>query len=67
MGIPQVIMIVLLALMLFINIANHNKPREGKYNGWDALIAIAIQISLLTWGGFFQNIQIKEWKKQCVQ
>ena len=64
MGIPQVIMIVLLALMLFINIANHNKPREGKYNGWDALIAIAIQVSLLTWGGFFQNkIQIKEWKK----
>ena len=53
MGIPQIIMIVLLALMLFINIANHNKPREGKYNGWDALIAIVIQISLLTWGGFF--------------
>lgn len=53
MGIPQIIMIVLLCLMLIINIANHNKPREGKYNGWDALIGIAIQVSLLTWGGFF--------------
>lgn len=53
MGIPQVIMIVMLALMLIINIANHNKPQGGKYNGWDALIAIAIQVSLLTWGGFF--------------
>lgn len=53
MGIPQIIMIVMLALMLFINIANHNKPRKGKYNAWQALVGIAIQISLLTWGGFF--------------
>ena len=53
MGIPQIIMIVMLALVLFINIANHNKPREGKYNAWQALVGIAIQISLLTWGGFF--------------
>lgn len=53
MGIPQVIMIVMLALMLFINVTKHHKPREGEYNGWDALIAIAIQVSLLTWGGFF--------------
>ena len=55
MGIPQIIMIVMLALTLFISVVEHNKPREGKYNGWDALIAIAIQVSLLTWGGFFQN------------
>ena len=53
MGIPQIIMIVMLALVLFTNVANHNKPREGKYNAWQALIGIAIQISLLTWGGFF--------------
>lgn len=53
MGIPQIIMIVMLALVLFINIANHNKPREGKYNAWQALVSIAIQVSLLIWGGFF--------------
>ena len=53
MGIPQIIMIVMLALVLFINIANHNKPREGKYSAWQALVSIAIQISLLAWGGFF--------------
>ena len=53
MGIPQVIMIVMLALALFINIVEHNKPREGKYNAWQALVSIAIQVSLLTWGGFF--------------
>ena len=53
MGIPQIIMIVMLALTLFISVVEHNKPQGGKYNGWDALIAVAIQVSLLTWGGFF--------------
>lgn len=53
MGVPQIIMIVMLALVLFINIAEHNKPREVKYNAWEALISIAIEVSLLTWGGFF--------------
>ena len=53
MGIPQIIMIVMLALTLFINVVEHNKPREGKYNAWQTLVGIAIQISLLTWGGFF--------------
>ena len=59
MGIPQIIMIVMLALTLFVSVVEHNKPREGKYNVWQTLVGIAIQISLLTWGGFFQNIQIK--------
>ena len=53
MGIPQIIMIVMLSLVLFINATKHNKPREGKYNVWQTLVGIAIQISLLTWGGFF--------------
>ena len=53
MGIPQIIMIVMLALVLFVNVANHNKPREGKYSAWEALVSTAIEISLLTWGGFF--------------
>ena len=53
MGIPQVIMIVMLSLSLFINVVKHHEPRDGEYNGWDALIAIAIQVSILTWGGFF--------------
>ena len=53
MGIPQIIMIMMMCLVLFIDITNHNKPREGKYNAWQALISIAIQVSLLAWGGFF--------------
>ena len=53
MGIPQIIMIVMLCLTLLIHIEKHNKPREDKYNAWNALVGIAIQVSLLTWGGFF--------------
>ena len=53
MGAPQIIMIVMMCLVLFINVANHNKPRECEYNAWQALVSIAIQVSLLTWGGFF--------------
>lgn len=53
MGIPQVIMIVMLSLILFTNVMKHHEPQEGEYNGWYALIAIAIQVSILTWGGFF--------------
>lgn len=53
MGIPQVIMIVMLSLTLFTNVKKHHESREGEYNGWYALIAIAIQVSILTWGGFF--------------
>ena len=53
MGIPQIIMIMMMCLVLFINIVVDNKPREGKYSAWQALVSIAIQISLLTWGGFF--------------
>lgn len=55
MGIPQVIMIVMLSLTLFTNVVKHHEPREGEYNGWATLIAIAIQVSILTWGGFFQK------------
>ena len=53
MGIPQIIMIMMMCLVLFINIVEHNKPREGKCNAWQTLVSIAIEVSLLTWGGFF--------------
>ena len=53
MGIPQVIMIVLLSLTLFINVTKHREPREDEYNAWVTLGGIAIQVSLLAWGGFF--------------
>ena len=55
MGIPQIIMIVMMCLVLFVDVVEHNKPREGKYNAWQTLVSIAIQVGILTWGGFFQN------------
>lgn len=53
MIIPQILMIVLFAVTLLLTANKHDKPREGKYNFWSALIAIIIQVGLLYWGGFF--------------
>lgn len=33
--------------------AHHGEPREENYDVFISLIALAIQLALLTWGGFF--------------
>lgn len=50
---PQVITIVLYALAVGIELAQHGKPREGKHNVIVAAIGAALQIAILWWGGFF--------------
>ncbi|UWG96827.1 hypothetical protein LPY66_18410 [Dehalobacter sp. DCM] len=52
MGTPQIIYIVLIALSLGINIAEHGKPRSNN-NAWYAVISAAITTGILIWGGFF--------------
>ena len=51
MGIPQVIWLVLMALSLGVNAAWHGK-KLNEYNFWSALLGFAVQVSLLSWGGF---------------
>lgn len=53
MGIPQIIMIVILAMGLGIHITRHGEEREDEYNAVYATISTAIQVGLLIWGGFF--------------
>lgn len=53
MGIPQVIMIAFMAANVTLGFVFHNKPRTDKYNGWTTLIGTAIDVALLTAGGFF--------------
>lgn len=54
MGIPQAIMIAVMAANVTIGFVFHNKPRTDKYNGWTTLIGCAIEAALLTAGGFFK-------------
>lgn len=54
MGIPQIIMIAVMAANVAVNFIFHNRPRIDKYNGWTTLIGCAIEAALLTAGGFFR-------------
>lgn len=53
MGIPQIIMIVVMAANITIGLVYHGKPRTDKYNVWTTLIGCAIEAAILTAGGFF--------------
>ena len=53
MKIPQIIMIVLIALDIGIELVQHGKTTETKHNVWACLIAKGILITILKYGGFF--------------
>jgi len=50
---PQIIYICLVFLSLGISIAEHGQPKKGLESFGKSLIANAIMIGLLYWGGFF--------------
>lgn len=49
---PQIVMIVLLSISFARGVHKHGEP-NGKVNVWMTLLGCAIQIALLTWGGFW--------------
>lgn len=53
MGAPQIVMIVIISIGLGNSLCNHGNVKEEKYNFWTTLVAIAIEVALLKWGGFF--------------
>lgn len=50
---PQIIIIVMYAMSLGIAAVQHGEPRNDKNNFFISSIAVAIQVALLIWGGFF--------------
>jgi len=53
-GVPQIIMIVILALGLGINLAKDGQYKtDEKYSFGVTFIATAINFAVLYWGGFF--------------
>lgn len=52
MGVPQIILIVLLAIGCGSSLAKHGEPQEDE-NCWYTIISTAILVGLLSWGGFF--------------
>jgi hypothetical protein len=55
LGLPQIIYLAITILGLGYQIANHGKPRSNE-NAIAALIATAISLALLYWGGFFSHV-----------
>lgn len=53
LGAPQIIMIAIDAVNLAVAAVHHGEPKEENYNVFISLIALAIQLAILTWGGFF--------------
>ena len=51
---PQVITIILFTTNVVMNLIKHGEPKDTKYNFWWALIATAIDVAILRWGGFFK-------------
>lgn len=51
MGIPQLLLLVMYTLSLGIALAENGKKRE--VNVLHSVIAYAITLTLLVWGGFF--------------
>lgn len=52
MKVPQIIMIVMMAMAVTISLCKHGE-NKGKYSFWSTLLSVAIEVTLLKWGGFF--------------
>lgn len=53
MGICQIIYIAILFMGLGVTLQEHGKPKTGTTNAWYSIIAVFIQLVLLSFGGFF--------------
>ena len=54
MGVPQIIVIVLSLLKLFLHAIVHGQPKKGTYSVLFKLIDLVFLFGLLIWGGFFK-------------
>jgi len=52
--IAKIILLGLLTLSLGMNLATHGEKRKPT-NGWISLISYLLTLSLLYWGGYFDN------------
>lgn len=52
-GWPEGIYLAIVFLGLCFTISNHGKPKTGEHDAGAFLLASAITLGLLYWGGFF--------------
>ena len=53
LGVPQALYLALCVVTVVYEAAHHGKERIGKHNAYASLARWAIEIAILTGGGFF--------------
>ena len=54
MGISQILMLALISLNLLMGAHLHGKEKTGNHNFWVTAISVALYMSILVTGGFFE-------------
>jgi hypothetical protein len=57
MSTAAIVLLGLTALAGGITLEQHGKPKTGITSIWTWLISVAIQMGILSWGGFFNSVQ----------
>ncbi len=55
-GEPQIIFLAIQFAGMGVSLANYGKPRTGNVGFIDLIVAPAIVLGLLIWGGFFGGL-----------
>jgi len=50
---PQIVEICLMAFSFLLHGMNHGKPTRGTYNGFVSMLVIAVNVTILYYGGFW--------------
>lgn len=53
LGIPQLLILAIYFMNIGMNLAKNGEVKDGTYSVWSSLIATAISLGILAWGGFF--------------
>lgn len=53
LGAPQLILLGIYAWNLVYAAVHHGQPRDDAYSAWVTLAAVAFNVTVLAWGGFF--------------
>lgn len=52
-GLPEMLMLILIAWGFTITAVKHGKPRNEEYNAKSSALGLIVMLILLYWGGFF--------------
>lgn len=53
LGMPQIIMIAIFSLNILVTAKHHGEQKNEKYNVLSAILGVALNIWILSAGGFF--------------